>query len=254
MIDALSQALVLPGLAWLALAAFAGGLTRGFAGFGTAMIFIPVASLFLTPVAAITVMVVTDILGPAPLIKRAWRDADRPELSRLAFGALFGVPLGTFALTALDPLAFRWAVSLICFALLALLVSGWRYNGAPGVRFVLALGFAAGFMGGLAGLPGPLVILFYLSGRREISVIRGVSLLFLFGTDILLVGTFLLRDLLATDYIVVGLICALPLAVGATVGQHLFRPEKAKLFRFIAYALIATAALAGLPLFDGATF
>jgi len=250
MIDAISQALAHPGLPWLVVAAFAGGLARGFAGFGTAMVFIPVASLFLHPVAAITAMVVMDVFGPMPLLKRAWRDADRPELLVLALGGVIGIPLGTIALTSLDPVVFRWAVSLICFVLLALLASGWRYNGKPGRGLVFGLGLIAGFMGGLAGLPGPFVILFYLSGRRAISVIRGVSMLFLFSTDIIVVSTFALRGLLSVDFLMLGLVCSVPLAAGAMLGQRLFNPEKAALFRMVAYTLIAIAASVGLPLFD----
>tara|TARA_R110000850_G_scaffold112379_6_gene226177 strand:- start:705 stop:998 length:294 start_codon:yes stop_codon:yes gene_type:complete len=63
MIETLYQSLFFPGLVWLLGAAFVGGLVRGFTGFGTAMVFIPVASLFLTPVSAIAALVVMDILA-----------------------------------------------------------------------------------------------------------------------------------------------------------------------------------------------
>ncbi|MGR3722235.1 sulfite exporter TauE/SafE family protein [Abyssibius alkaniclasticus] len=252
MIETLYQSLFFPGLVWLLGAAFVGGLVRGFTGFGTAMVFIPVASLFLTPVSAIAALVVMDIFGPAPLLRRAWRAVDRAELGRLVLGGLIGIPLGTLALTALDPVAFRWGVSATSLTLLAVLASGWRYEGRPTARLVLAIGFAAGFLGGLAGLPGPIVILFYLSGRRAIAEIRGVSLLFLFSTDVVLIATFWLRGLIGINDIALGLICAIPLAIGAVLGQTLFRPEQARLFRAVAYGLIAVAAISGLPVFDGA--
>ena len=157
MIETLYQSLFFPGLVWLLGAAFVGGLVRGFTGFGTAMVFIPVASLFLTPVSAIAALVVMDIFGPAPLLRRAWRAVDRAELGRLVLGGLIGIPLGTLALPALDPVAFRWGVSATSLTLLAVLASGWRYEGRPTARLMLAIGFAAGFLGGLAGLPGPIV-------------------------------------------------------------------------------------------------
>ncbi|MEX0969183.1 MAG: sulfite exporter TauE/SafE family protein [Paracoccaceae bacterium] len=251
MIEALGQSLIFPGLAWLLFAAFIGGLVRGFAGFGTAMVFIPVASIFMPPVVVIATLVVTDIFGPLPLLRRAWRAVDRAELARLVLGGLVGIPLGTLALTALDPMAFRWGVSATCLILLALLASGWRYDGQPTARLVLAIGLGAGFLGGLAGLPGPIVILFYLSGRRAIAEIRGVSLLFLFSTDVVLIVTLGLRGYVGVQEIVLGIVCAIPLAIGAIIGQALFRPEQARLFRSVAYGLIAVAAFSGLPLFDG---
>lgn len=251
MIDIFSAAFSQTGLVWLIIAAFAGGLTRGFTGFGAAMVFIPIASLFLPPVAAIAVLVITDILGPLPLLRRGWHDADRAELGRLALGGLIGIPLGTLALTALEPVVFRWLISGICLALLVVLATGWRYDGVASRPVVLLIGLAGGFMGGLAGLPGPIVILFYLSGRRAVSVIRGVTLLYLFSTDIVVITTFTLRGLLLPEYIALGLICAIPTACGAVLGQRLFQPDRARLFRGVAYGLIALSAISGLPLFDG---
>ena len=75
-------------------------------------------------------------------------------------------------------------------------------------------------------------------------------MLFLFSTDIIVVSTFALRGLLSIDFLVLGLVCSVPLAAGAMLGQRLFNPEKAALFRMVAYTLIAIAATVGLPLFD----
>ena len=44
------------------------GLVRGFSGFGTAMIYLPVASQFLTPFEALITLMVMDFFGPLPLV------------------------------------------------------------------------------------------------------------------------------------------------------------------------------------------
>ena len=50
------------GVFWIALAAFVAGIVRGFTGFGTAMIFLPVAGSFLSPITALTVLTVMGFL------------------------------------------------------------------------------------------------------------------------------------------------------------------------------------------------
>ena len=52
-------------LAFLAFGALVAGVVRGFAGFGTAMIYLPVAAQVLSPFAALTTPVVKDLIAPS---------------------------------------------------------------------------------------------------------------------------------------------------------------------------------------------
>ena len=51
---------------YLILGATLAGLVRGFSGFGTAMVFIPIAGQVLSPIATLTVLFVMDLIGPIP--------------------------------------------------------------------------------------------------------------------------------------------------------------------------------------------
>ena len=70
--DILAQALATPGLFWLMVAISVAGIVRGFTGFGTALIFVPVAGIFLEPERVIGVITVTGIFSAAALVPRAW--------------------------------------------------------------------------------------------------------------------------------------------------------------------------------------
>ena len=71
MSEVIAQALAVPGIAWVFGAAFVAGLVRGFAGFGTAMIFLPIATQMLEPVWAVIVLILMDVIGPLPALPRA---------------------------------------------------------------------------------------------------------------------------------------------------------------------------------------
>ena len=74
-------------------------------------------------------LLIIDFVAALPLIPNAWKQADRKATAVMVFGALIGVPIGTYFLSRLDPVTTRWIISAFVFALLLLLLSGWRYRG-----------------------------------------------------------------------------------------------------------------------------
>ena len=61
MIALIEQILFFDGLAWLIITVVFAGLVRGFAGFGTALVFMPIAASVTSPVWAIIIMMSFDI-------------------------------------------------------------------------------------------------------------------------------------------------------------------------------------------------
>ena len=72
------------------------GLVRGFAGFGTAMVYLPVAGQILPPFEALTTLMVMDLIGPLPNLPRAFRISDRPDILRLSLGGADRGAAGSF--------------------------------------------------------------------------------------------------------------------------------------------------------------
>lgn len=245
--DAFTQALATPGLGWLMLAVCVAGLVRGFSGFGSALIIMPVASSVLSPVSAIVFLTVTELFGPLPNLPGAWRTANRPDVMRLAGGALLAIPVGVYSLSRVSPEFFGWAVSIVVLILLVPLIAGWRYRGRLTPRMVTATGALGGFLSGSTGLPGPPVIILYMASALPVSVIRANFLLYLFMIDVMMMGVVAAFGLLELAPIVVGLVLTVPYMLANAVGAKLFRPESEHLFRATAYVIIAASAILGLP-------
>jgi uncharacterized membrane protein YfcA len=238
------------GLGWIVAAAFLGGLVRGFSGFGTAMVFLPVAAPLLGRFGALLALTFMDLVGPLPNLRRAWASVARPDLLRLTLGCAVGLPFGLYLLTLVAPEVFRYAVSLVSLAMLAVLLLGLRYQGAVSRTMVTGIGGGAGLLGGLAGIPGPVVILFYMSRPLPVAVIRATILLFLFVFDILLIGTLAGFGRVTLAGAALGLALAVPNMLGNWLGGRLFRPERERWYRGAAYGLIAVSALSGLPVWE----
>ena len=236
------------GLEWIIAACFLSGIVRGFAGFGTAMIFLPVVTRFVDPVAAITTLALMDIVGPLPNVPGAWRAADKPDLRRLCTGMVLAMPVGLFILQFIAPESFRLAVSLLSLAMLAVLISGMKYRGPVTPALTTTVGAVGGFMGGLAGLPGPPVILFYMARPLAAVSIRAVNMLYLLIYDLVLIAVLAVFGRLALEAVVLGLVLVGPGLLGNMLGGRLCIPGYERMYRWAAYGIIAVSALSGLPI------
>lgn len=248
--DALAGALSTPGLVWLIAAALIAGLVRGFAGFGSAMVFMPVAAQVLPPVSTLTALLVMDFIGPLPHLPRALKLAHRGDILRLLAGMVVALPPGLWLLVSLPVDLFRYGVSVVSIVMLVALASGLRYRGTLRRWMVYATGALGGFLGGTTGLSGPPVVLLYMASRHPAQTIRANLLLYLAGVVGVTLAMLGLSGQLEVRAVVLGLMLTLPFLGANLIGGRLFDPERERTYRAVAYVIIAVSALSGLPLFD----
>jgi uncharacterized membrane protein YfcA len=231
--------------------AFVSGTARGFSGFGSALIFMPLASSIAAPRLVAALLLLIDFVAAAPLLPNAWKKADRKATAVMVFGALIGVPIGTYFLSHLEPVTTRWIISAFVFALLLLLLSGWRYRGKDHTAISVGIGGLSGFCSGLAQTGGPPIVGYWL-GRPITSVIARANILLFFGaSDFFSAASYALAGLITMDAIRFSLVVGPVYGIGVWFGASLFGRASERLFRSICYALIAAAVIVGLPALDG---
>ena len=231
--------------------AFVSGMARGFSGFGSALIFMPLASSMAAPRLVAALLLIIDFVAAAPLVPNAWKHADRKATAIMVFGALIGVPIGTYFLSRLDPVTTRWIISTFVFALLMLLLSGWRYRGKEFSALSIGIGGLSGFCSGLAQTGGPPIVGYWF-GRPIASAIARANIMLFFGaSDFFSAVSYSLTGLITSDAIRFSFLVGPVYAIGVWFGASLFGRASERLFRAICYALIATAVIVGLPAFDG---
>ncbi len=231
--------------------AFVSGTARGFSGFGSALIFMPLASSLAAPRLVAALLLIIDFVAAAPLVPNAWQHADRKATAIMASGALVGVPIGTYFLNRLEPVTTRWIISGFVLALLLLLLSGWRYRGKDHPALAVGIGGLSGFCSGLAQTGGPPIVGYWL-GRPVTSVIARANILLFFGaSDFFSLVSYGLTGLITLDAVRFSLLVGPVYGIGVWCGAQLFGRASEKLFRGICYALIAVAVIVGLPALDG---
>jgi len=234
----------------LAISAFVAALARGFSGFGSALIFIPLASTAIGPQAAVPLLLLIDGVAAAGLIPGAWRRADRRDAGTMSIGALAGIPLGAWILTNAEPLFIRWSVALFGTLLLALLMSGWRYRGRPTASITVAGGGVAGLLSGVAQVGGPPIVAYWLSRAIPAETVRANLVLYFAITTVISGAAYLAGGLLTRSVIGLALVIGPVYGLGLYAGSRMFGLAHEITFRRICLALIAIAIVLSLPVFD----
>jgi len=231
--------------------AFISGTARGFSGFGSALIFMPLASSLAAPRLIAPLLLIIDFVGSLPLLPSAWQKADRKATWVIVTGALVGVPIGTWLLTRLDPVTTRWIISGFVAALLLPLLSGWRYRGPDHVALSVGIGALSGFCSGLAQTGGPPIVGYWLGRPVASEIARANIVLFFAASDFFSVVSYAMSGLMSRNAILFALLVGPIYAIGIRFGASLFGRASEALFRGICYVLIALAVIFGLPALDG---
>jgi len=128
------------------------GATRGFSGFGSALIYVPLISAIYDPrTAAVTFLLIDAATGIA-VLPTVWREANWREVLPLAAAAVFAGQFGALILQYTDPVTLRWGMVVVVLTVLGVLVSGWHYHGKPLLIVTLGVGLIAGLLGAGAAL------------------------------------------------------------------------------------------------------
>src|SRR5579863_5216808 len=145
----------------LLLGALAGGFVSGLAGFGTALMALGIWLYILPPSVAVSLVLICSIVAQTSTLPSIWRSTDFSLVWPFLVGGLAGVPLGLTLVDYADPRLFKLGVGILLLVFptalyfqrrpMALRIGGKTADGA--------IGFAGGVLGGLAGLSGPLPIL-----------------------------------------------------------------------------------------------
>lgn len=238
-------------LAALLVTVFVAGIARGLSGFGTGMIVAPVAGALFGPAPALAILTLIDILPTIPVTLPVMRIARWREILPVFCGLLVLYPLGIYLVIHADVMMLRWLIAAAIFACVAVLASGYRYRGPRNTVTSFGVGGMAGVLSGIAAIPGPPILAYWLASDYPAKIVRA-NLLTLFLISNLVSGPNIwFAGLFRADVVMIGLVSMPPYFVGLLIGWRFFGSASESAYRRITFALILLAAFLALPLFDG---
>lgn len=214
------------------------------AGFGSALISIPLLALMLPVKLVIPLVLIVDFTATAATGLRFRRDIALQELKPIVVPMALGLLAGV---TLLVQLPARWVllalgVFIFSYGLYSLLVQAKVR--AHSRWWAIPTGLVGGVISGLFGMGGPMYVI-YLSGRiAEPTQLRAtLSTMFTINTGARLI-LFLVSGLLLRQDVWIAALCLLPfMALGLYIGHRLHvRLSMAQIGRIISVLLLLTGA------------
>jgi uncharacterized protein len=228
------------GFALLFAGALAGGFVSGLAGFGTALMTLGIWLYLMPPTLAVPLVLICSVIGQSSTLPSMWRSFDLSLIWPFLIGGLAGVPLGTILIAHADPQNFKLAVGVFLLVFPLVLYSqraptAFRFGGrlADG-----AIGFAGGILGGLAGLSGPLPILWASVRGWGKDERRGIFQIFNWTVLVAALGLQLASGLVDRQVIWLALLVLPGTIVGASLGARVYHGLSDKNFRDVVLILL----------------
>lgn len=250
-LTAISAIVSEPRFAVAAGIALLAGLVRGFTGFGSALIYVPLMSALYDPRIAVPTILAIDSVCSLPFTIRVWREANWRELWPVALAANLSVPIGVALLIYVDALILRWFICALVAVALAALISGWRYQGRPTLIASLATGAASGIGGGSVQIAAPPLLLFWLGGQSRAVTVRANIMTCLLLGEVISITSYTVTGVFTANVLLMSALVGIPFLIAIAIGAGGFRKSSEGAYRRVAYIIIALAALISLPVFDG---
>jgi uncharacterized membrane protein YfcA len=226
------------------------GVVRGFSGFGSALIYVPLIAAIYEPRVATVSFVLMDFICVAPFATGSFAQCHWREVLPALAAAVVTVPLGTLMQNAVDPVILRWGMAGFVLAFVLLLVAGWRYPFKPSMPAAIGAGALSGFTGGAAQLGGPPVILYWLGSPGSAALVRANLLVYLVLLALTLMANYAWHGLMTERPIALAVMLWPVYIVALLTGSRWFHGSSDRGYRRVAYLVVALAAIASLPLFD----
>lgn len=222
---------------------FACAVLRGITGFGFAIAAVPVISLFMSPeitVAYITLLQALIGLYDVPTIGK---EAHWPSVTWFSVSSLLGIPLGVYLLTMLDGNIVRILIAGVVLIAILGLVSKKGLPLKANAKSAIPCGISGGLFAGLASMPGPPAVLYFLGSGIPPAQARASMIIFFFFTSVIALPFLYqagLIDLAMLGYSVIGL----PVFIlGGKVGAMIFARTSDIGYKKISIVLLIITAL-----------
>ncbi|MFM9936504.1 MAG: TSUP family transporter [Novosphingobium sp.] len=226
------------------MAAFVAAFVRGLAGFGMAILLVPLISLVIRPAEAVVVSNMLGLLIGLVGARKVWNVGEK-SAGVIGGLAMLITPVGLLALFATPPAVARVVIALVAIGAFLMVLLPARPGHAPGKVETGLTGAAAGLLTGFAGMPGPPVVPYYLRRPIPRDVARASMLTVFLLTSIASTTAALVLRLASWHDALFALLLFLPVLIGNHLGARAFGKVSDRAWRgFVGFLLAVSCFVA----------
>ena len=225
---------------------FAAAALRGFTGFGFAIAAVPLLSLFIPPSGAVALALGLQFLGGLLDFPGASRDCHWPSLRWLILGAVVGSPFGVAILSVVPAAGARIVIGVLTLAAAVLVGRGFALARVPGRLWTAGMGLAAGLCNGVAAMPGPAAVAFYMTSPLGRLQVRASLLVFFLATSVAALASAAAVGLVGRETVLMSVVALPVMWAGTWCGAQGFHRGDERLHRRVSVLCLAGIAAASI--------
>lgn len=226
----------------------AAGFIRGVTGFGGSMLMTPILANLVGPVAAVAIALILETAAALVMFSDALQRVRWRTLLFLIGPAALTLPVGGYILLNLDPAVARRLIAAVVVVFSLMLLSGFRYSGAPRAATLVALGSLVGALLGSTSIGAPPVILYFLSGPDSAAVTRANLTVFITAVSVLGVVMLMAAGAISLNTGVAAAGLTVPFLAATWLGGKLFERLSETGVRRLALILMMCVGIGGLAI------
>ncbi len=222
----------------------AAGIVRGFAGFGSGLIMVPLLALIWGPIEALGTMVMLGAVATVQLLPGALRLTNWRHTGPMVVVSMLCTPIGTAILVSLDKEIVKKIIAATVLSLTLITLSGWKYSGPRGVWPSSIAGMLGGVINGVAGIGGPPMVLYLITLPEQPEVHRANIVVVLALTSFAVLVSMLAVGVVDMRVVTHTVTFFIPSVLAVWLGAWLFRKLPADLFKLVVLWFLVAISIA----------
>ena len=211
------------------------GFIRGFLGFGSGLITIPILSFLYSPIFAIVFNIIIEIPTSIYLAIVGAKTCKFKEISPMFFSTILTIPIGIIFLVSINEQIIKIIMSVLVIFFVILIASGWRIKSTITKYILFITGIISGLMQGITGMGGPPIVTVLLSKGDSNDVTRGNTLIMSVAIVFSAIVSMYYFNLFSKILLLTGIISSPLYLLSSFIGSHFYNLSGNKYYRTARY-------------------
>ena len=209
---------------YLAITILLSATIQGVAGFGFALISVPIMSTYFPITTVVPIIVFYSLISNFTVIFKTIKFANFKKIYPMIISGILGIPIGTIILKTFNQNNLKIAIGLIILFTSFVMLKGFKINFKKEKISYIVTGLISGILNGSLSMSGPPIVLFLSNEGYNKNEFRANLALYSIVTNILTIFTYIISGLISQNIIKTSLVGIIPLIIGSYFG--IFIAEK----------------------------
>ena len=231
----------MPVIVVFAVAVFAAALVQGTTGFGFVIVAAPVLTIYLLPTLVVPVMLLQSVVLNTAIMIDGYRWINLRRVWALVLAGAALTPVGAALLIGLDATVVRVLVGVVVGVTAVGMLLGVQRTASRELLASVPVGAASGVLGGVAGLSGAPVVLFFTNQGVDPKESRANIVFYFQVLNLVALPSFAVGGILTRDVFTLSLVLMPVTLAGVGAGIWLASRVPVAVFRRISLFIVLLA-------------